>query len=142
MIQRCTNPKNHAFRDYGGRGITVSPLWKGRGGFARFLAHTGERPDGCTLDRIDNSRGYEPGNVRWATLSQQQNNRRDVLKITIGSETRSLTEWCRANGVNRCTAFDRIERGWPHALAVTEPPNKARRLHDKYPELMEKPHAA
>lgn len=73
IIQRCTNPKHPAWCNYGGRGITICAEW--RHDFAAFLAHVGLRPsDQHSIDRIDNNRGYEPGNVRWATRSVQQSN--------------------------------------------------------------------
>lgn len=77
MIQRCTNPKNHKYPNYGARGITVCERWLT---FENFLADVGERPDGLTLDRKDNDGNYEPGNVRWATHKQQANNRRPRRK--------------------------------------------------------------
>jgi hypothetical protein len=73
VIQRCTNPNCPDWKDYGGRGITVCERWRS---FEDFYADVGDRPPGTTLDRIDNERGYEPGNVRWATRSQQNRNRR------------------------------------------------------------------
>jgi hypothetical protein len=79
MIQRCHNPANKGYRCYGARGITVCDRW--RGSFAAFAADMGERPRGTSIDRMDNSRGYEPGNCRWATAEQQNRNRRDT-KIT------------------------------------------------------------
>lgn len=76
MQQRCGNPRHEHFRYYGGRGIRVCDEWLGPGGFARFLAEVGERPPGRTIDRIDNGGNYEPGNVRWATQSEQSSNQR------------------------------------------------------------------
>lgn len=73
MINRCTNPTHHHWAGYGGRGITVCERWRT---FANFLADMGERPEGMTLDRIDNDRGYEPGNCRWTDWSTQAKNRR------------------------------------------------------------------
>lgn len=85
MRGRCTNPNTPNFQNYGGRGIRVCDRWNdGDGtlsGFACFLADMGERPDGLTLDRIDNDKGYEPGNCRWATWTQQQNNRRSNIDV-------------------------------------------------------------
>jgi hypothetical protein len=79
MIDRCENPRNKSFPDYGGRGIRVCPEW--RDSFPGFLAEVGRRPGPeFSIDRIDNSRGYEPGNVRWATRLQQNRNRRPARR--------------------------------------------------------------
>jgi len=79
MIQRCTNPKVWSWKHYGGRGITVCDPW--RHSFENFLADMGERPEGLTLDRINNDGNYEPGNCRWATPSEQA---RDKARGTSG----------------------------------------------------------
>jgi hypothetical protein len=73
--KRCTNPKDNAWEDYGGRGIKF--LFTS---VAQFFAELGPRPEGMSLDRKDNDGNYEPGNVRWATRKEQSNNQRPKRK--------------------------------------------------------------
>lgn len=80
MISRCTNKRSAQWPKYGGKGIKVCKRW--RNSFAAFLADKGERPLGCTLDRFPNKRGdYKPSNCRWATPSQQANNRETMEEL-------------------------------------------------------------
>ena len=96
MFARCNNPKNNRYHCYGGRGITVDPRWKD---FAVFISDVGERPDGMTLDRIDNDGNYEPGNVRWATPKEQVDNQRIAVGVSdlirLGYLTREQYEEAR-----------------------------------------------
>jgi hypothetical protein len=75
MLSRCFYTRATSYAYYGGRGITVCAEWVGDGGFERFLAHMGSRPEGTSLDRIDSNGNYEPGNVRWADKRTQHENR-------------------------------------------------------------------
>jgi hypothetical protein len=82
MIERCTKTNRRAYKYYGGRGITICDRWQGKGGFDNFIADMGPRPEGTTLDRIDNDGNYEPANCRWATKSVQERNKRRFQKRT------------------------------------------------------------
>lgn len=75
MKERCTKQGHKSYRRYGGRGISVGDRWRS---FEHFLGDMGERPDGKTLDRINNDGNYEHGNCRWATPKEQAMNRRTV----------------------------------------------------------------
>jgi hypothetical protein len=116
MIKRCHNPKDTQYPNYGGRGITVCSAW--RDSFESFYADMGTRPNGMELDRWPNNDGnYEPGNVRWATRSQNGGNKRNSRWVTIGGETRTLTDWARVSGVQESVIEDRIRRGVDHVLS-------------------------
>lgn len=74
MKKRCHDPEDKDYRHYGGRGIVVCQRW--RDSFENFIADMGRRPPGLTLERKDNSKGYEPSNCKWATWTEQAKNRR------------------------------------------------------------------
>ena len=115
MKTRCDNPNSRYFKDYGGRGIKICDRWRD---FSAFLEDLGQPPDGMTLDRIDNDRGYEPGNVRWASKKDQANNRRSSRVIEHGGERLTLQQWANRTGIKRATIAQRLDRGWPAAKAL------------------------
>jgi len=77
MRARCNNPKNAAYKNYGGRGISVCKRWDS---FQAFLEDMGERPENLTLERKDNDGNYEPENCCWDTRSNQNKNQRRRLR--------------------------------------------------------------
>jgi hypothetical protein len=126
VIDRCENPNNPAFHNYGGRGITIAPEW--RHDFEAFRAHLGPRPRGGTIERINNSLGYVPGNVRWATRREQNRNKRSNRWVEALGQRRLMADWARDAGISNATLFRRLEKKWPVEIAVTAP--KGARLSD------------
>jgi hypothetical protein len=124
MISRCINANRPDYKHYGGRGITVCSRW--RNSFSDFLSDMGEKPEGKSIDRIDNALGYEPGNCRWATKHQQMQNTRTNRQISFGGETLTLGEWARRLGIRHESLRTRLEN-WPIERALTEKPKPDRR---------------
>jgi hypothetical protein len=108
MVQRCINPNNKKWADYGGRGILVCERWRT---FENFYADMGDRPDGMSLDRIDNDEGYSPGNVRWATATEQARNQRSNVMISFDGVTQTLRAWADQLGIHYSTLKGRHQRG-------------------------------
>lgn len=110
MIQRCYNPNASRYQRYGGRGVTVCDRW--RLSFDAFYADMGDPPDGTSIDRIDNDRGYEPGNCRWATPQEQANNRYTNVLIEHDGVSRTIAEWSRHLGLPYHWVKHRHTRGY------------------------------
>lgn len=120
MLRRCRNSNDDAFKNYGGRGITVCDEWQHD--FMAFYKYVGKRPSSKhTIERIRNNGNYEPGNVRWATRSEQNNNSRGNHKITIHGWTMNLGQWARFVGKSRQTISSRLQKGWYPAKAIFYP---------------------
>ena len=125
MLNRCYRPKHIEYARYGGRGIRVCDEWRAPHGFPAFLAHVGPRPSpGHSIDRINVDGNYEPGNVRWASVTEQASNRRDSVKLTCRGEALTITEWARRLGMSESSLRGRLARGWSHERALTTPANK------------------
>lgn len=118
MLSRCRNPRHRSFPDYGGRGIGVCERWLS---FENFLADVGYRPSpGLSIERVNNERGYELGNVVWATRLDQQRNTRKTSLVTVADHTMSLSEACAAAGIIKATVYSRLRRGWGIEDALTK----------------------
>lgn len=120
MIQRCTNQANPKWRLYGERGITICARWNM---FDHFLTDMGFRPSRKhTLDRKDNDGNYDPSNCRWATRSEQQNNKRNNFRVTWQGRTQTVTEWERELGFSKSMLSQRLRAGgWTIERAFTTP---------------------
>jgi hypothetical protein len=117
MRSRCENPNVPEFFHYGGRGIAVCERWKQ---FEAFLQDVGPRPGPeFTIDRIDNNRGYEPGNCRWATWKQQQRNRRSNVIYSYAGITAPLAEICERLNLKYRTVHARLVKGASLDVAMT-----------------------
>jgi hypothetical protein len=117
MKKRCLNPSNRGYKDYGGRGITICQEWVDS--FEAFLRDMGERPEGKTLDRKNNSEGYSKANCQWSDLKTQQKNRRSCVYITFNGKTQTLYDWSVETGINETTIKYRLDHGWSAGQALT-----------------------
>lgn len=120
--QRCYNPRHKSFKDYGERGIVMCPEWLAS--FEAFLAYIGHAPSKAhSVERIDNSRPYEPANVRWATAREQARNRRSNTIIQAFGEAKTLVAWTEdvRCSVTQDTLGKRLEAGWETERAILTP---------------------
>lgn len=118
MRIRCNDPHYKYFRRYGGRGIKVCKQWEE---FKNFIADMGPRPSGTSLDRKDNNGDYTPENCRWATPSEQSNNRRSNYKILFQEQTMTMSQWCTFLKINRAVVKKRFQAKWSIERALTTP---------------------
>jgi hypothetical protein len=119
MRQRCNNPNAPDYSRYGGRGIEVCRRWQNS--FQNFLDDMGERPEGKTLDRADNSKGYEPDNCRWATPTEQQENRRNTPKVEYNGNTVLLSSLSTSSGIPMKILLWRLQNQWDLNRALETP---------------------
>jgi len=119
MRQRCNNQNAPDYARYGGRGIKVCKRWQKS--FQNFLADMGERPEGKTLDRIDNSKGYKPDNCRWSTPTEQQENRRNTPKVECNGKTVLLSSLSASSGIPVKILLWRLQNKWNLNRALETP---------------------
>lgn len=121
MLQRCIDSNSPNYPRYGGRGISVCASWRA---FPQFLADVGMRPSPeYQLDRWPNRNGnYEPGNVRWATRSQNQRNRDCNRTLTVNGQTLTIAGWAEATGLSYQMIHQRVMKyGYSAERAISQP---------------------
>lgn len=122
MNGRCSNPKNLAYDDYGGRGITVCDEWRESFDAFRDWAIAHGYSDTLTIDRFPNPNGnYEPGNCRWANMTQQARNRRNTRYVNYQGARCALAELAEQFGIRVSTLAHRLGKGWDLDVALTTP---------------------
>jgi len=136
MMRRCYDPRNPSYLNYGGRGIRVCDQW--RNDFKRFVNDVGDRPIGKTLDRIDNDKNYQPGNVRWATAKEQARHRRNNRVVVVEGIAAPVTQHCERYGIGSTKAYLRLDAGWtPDNAFLVPDQSRSKTARKKYgrPEL-------
>lgn len=126
ILSRCSNPNSPKFKNYGGRGIDICEKW--RNSFAEFRdwayanGYDENAPKGqCTIDRIDNNKGYSPDNCRWLTLKEQNNNRGNNIKFEINDKIFTLAQLAEMYGFSYSTLYSRVKKGWGIQKALSTP---------------------
>jgi hypothetical protein len=113
MKTRCSNPNYKQYYNYGGRGITFPESWKE---FANFLADMGEKPDGFTLERMDNDKGYSKENCKWASRKEQAANTRTAKRLTYNNKTMCMLDWSRELNI----PYIQIKNGYHKGLSAEQ----------------------
>jgi hypothetical protein len=123
MLQRCRNPRDRSFANYGGRGIGVCERWEK---FENFLGDMGEPPPGMTLDRRENDGDYTPENCKWATRSEQMRNTRQSRILTFKDKSLCVVDWAEILGIDRKVLYKRLDYGWSVEKTLSTPVRRRR----------------
>lgn len=131
MKGRCHNKNHPRYPEWGGRGISVCAEWLNNP--RAFIEYVGKKPTPAhSIDRIDNNKGYEPGNVRWASRQEQSANRPTFChSIEIFGQTKTAIEWARISGVDRHTIVRRIKNGDKGETILRDSPKANRKSRAK-----------
>lgn len=111
MKSRCNYAHNIEYHNYGGRGITYCPEWNEYINFRDWALNNGYQ-DNLTLERIDCNGNYCPDNCTWATMKEQQNNKRNTIRFGVNGEEHSVSEWADITGIAAPTLTWRLQHGW------------------------------
>jgi hypothetical protein len=123
MLDRCGNPRDPAYRNYGDRGIWVTPRWSS---FQNFIEDMGPRPyPNAQLDRIDNDGHYMPDNCRWVDASTNMRNSTAARLLEHDGETLSIVGWAEHLGIKARVLYARLHNGWSVERTLTQPPRKS-----------------
>jgi len=118
MIKRCFDENNQAWDNYGGRGIHVCDRWLQ---FEKFFEDMGERPPKMSIERIDNNKGYEPSNCKWATSKAQGRNTRRNRILTANGKSMCIADWADATGIDYDVLSRRVCLGWADERVINTP---------------------
>lgn len=131
MIARCNNPQNAAYKNYGGRGITVCQEWKDN--FMNFYkwAMANGYTETLTIDRIDVNGNYEPDNCRWVDTKIQGRNKRTNTTITYNGETHCIVEWAEIYNISEKLLSTRLRMGWDFYKATHTLPDEYKNRANK-----------
>ena len=124
MKKRCLNLNQNKWKSYRDRNITICNKWLK---FEGFYEDMGDKPEGKTLDRINNNGNYEIDNCRWATPKQQSNNMVSNRRLNHKGKSLTISQWARALNINNKTLWKRIKKGWTTKEALEIPVGEKRR---------------
>lgn len=118
MHDRCYNSSNKSYSNYGGRGIKVEPAWFS---LETFIADMGIKPPNKSLERLDNNKDYGPSNCEWASIKDQNRNRRSTKEVIYRGETYKFIDLVEIKKVNYRTTLARLNLGWSVEQAFDKP---------------------
>jgi hypothetical protein len=124
MKRRCFKPNRKAFKDYGGRGITVCSGWLEYESFHAWAMANGYT-DNLTIERKDVNGDYCPDNCEWIPLVEQNQNTRKSRLITYNGQTMNMSRWAKTIGLEEATLWSRLKKGWSVEKALTTPLRRA-----------------
>lgn len=118
IINRCTNPNDISYKNYGARGIKICDEWLSFESFATWAMNNGYS-DSLTIDRIDHNGDYTPDNCRWATVKEQNYNKRSLQIYEYKGEKHCIAEWAEIFHMNYKKLWKRLHSGWDIEKALT-----------------------